>query len=180
MMQTSLHVIANAAIKDKTKRFCSLYSLFNRVLLEQAYRKLNKDAATGIDEVTWEEYGNNLSVNLVKLEEKLKQKRYWPRYIKRILIPKPNGKKRPLGISILEDKIVQQLAADVLNALYEPLSLPCSYAYRPNRSAKQAVQALRKELNEKYVWVVEADIKGFFDHLDHDWLLKMIQTRVND
>ena len=179
-MQTSLHVIANAAIKDKTKRFCSLYSLFNRVLLEKAYLKLNKDAATGIDEVTWEEYGRNLSENLIKLEERLKQKRYWPQYIMRVLIPKPNGKKRPLGISILEDKIVQQLAADILNALYEPLFLPCSYAYRPNRSPKQAVQSLRDELGKKYVWVVEADIKGFFDHLDHDWLLKMLQTRVND
>ncbi|MBN1637530.1 MAG: group II intron reverse transcriptase/maturase, partial [Ignavibacteriales bacterium] len=160
-MQTSLHVIANAAIKDKTKRFCSLYSLFNRVLLEHAYHKLNKDAATGIDKVTWEDYGHNLSRNLIDLEERLKQKRYWPRYTKRVLIPKPNGKKRPLGISILEDKIVQQLASDILNALYEPLFLPCSYAYRPDRSAKQAVQALREELDKKYVWVVEADIKGF-------------------
>lgn len=179
-MQTSLHVIANAASKDKTKRFRSLYSLFNRVLLEKAYRKLNKDAATGIDEVTWEDYGQNLMENLIALEERMKQKRYWPQYIKRILIPKPNGKKRPLGISILEDKIVQQLAADILNALYEPVFLPCSYAYRPGRSAKQAVQELREELDKKYVWIVEADIKGFFDHLDHDWLLKMIQTRVND
>lgn len=94
--------------------------------------------------------------------------------------PKPNGKKRPLGISILEDKIVQQLAADILNALYEPIFLPCSYAYRPGRSAKLAVQELREELDKKYIWIVEADIKGFFNHLDHDWLLKMIQTRVND
>jgi group II intron reverse transcriptase/maturase len=180
MMQTSLHVIANAASKDKAKRFRSLYSLFNRVLLEKAYRKLNKDAATGIDEVTWEDYGQNLMENLIALEERMKQKRYWPQYIKRILIPKPNGKKRPLGISILEDKIVQQLAADILNALYEPVFLPCSYAYRPGRSAKQAVQELREELNKKYLWIVEADIKGFFDHLDHDWLLKMIQIRVND
>ena len=145
-------------------------------MLEQAYHKLNKDAATGIDKVTWEDYGRNLSRNLIELEERLKQKQYWPRYTKRVLIPKPNGKKRPLGISILEDKIVQQLAADVLNALYEPLFLPCSYAYRPDRSSKQAVQALRGEFGKKYVWVVEADIKGFFDHLDHDWLLKMIQT----
>jgi len=180
MMQTSLHVIANAARKDKTKRFRSLYSLFNRVLLEEAYRKLNKDAATGIDDVTWEDYGQNLTENIIKLEERLKQKRYWPQYIKRILIPKANGKKRPLGISILEDKIVQQLAADILTALYEPVFLPCSFAYRPDRSAKQAVQGLREELDKKYVWIVEADIKGFFDHLDHEWLLKMIQTRIND
>jgi group II intron reverse transcriptase/maturase len=180
MMQTSIHVIANAAVKDKTKRFQSLYSLFNRVVLEKAYWKLNKDAATGIDQVSWKEYGSNLSENLIDLENRLKQKRYWPRFIKRIEIPKPNGKKRPLGISVLEDKIVQQVAADILRALYEPLFLPCSYGYRPERSAKDAVMAVKEEIRNKYTWVVEADIKGFFDHLDHDWLLKMLQKRIND
>jgi RNA-directed DNA polymerase len=160
--------------------FRSLYSLFNRVMLEEAYRKLNKTAAFGIDRVTWEEYGCNLLNNLIELENRLKQKRYWPQFIKRIEIPKPNGKTRPLGISVLEDKIVQQVTTDILNALYEPLFLPCSYAYRPERSAKQAVIELRDEIENKYTWVVEADIKGFFDHLDHDWLLKMIQKRVND
>ena len=179
-MQTSIHVIANAAEKNRTKRFQSLYSLFNRVVLEKAYWKLNKDAATGIDQVNWKEYGSKLTENLIDLEDRLKQKRYWPRFIKRIEIPKPNGKKRPLGISVLEDKIVQQVAADILRALYEPLFLPCSYGYRPERSAKDAVMAVREEIRNKYTWVVEADIKGFFDHLDHDWLLKMLQTRIND
>jgi group II intron reverse transcriptase/maturase len=149
-------------------------------MFEEAYQKLNKTAAFGIDRVTWKEYGCNLQENLIELENKLKQKRYWPQFIKRIEIPKPNGKTRPLGISVLEDKIVQQVTTDILNALYEPLFLPCSYAYRPEKSAKQAVIDLRDEIENKYTWVVEADIKGFFDHLDHDWLLKMIQTRVND
>ena len=179
-MQTSLHAIANAARRDKVKRFRSLYSLFNRVMLEEAYRKLNKDAATGVDGVSYQEYGNNLEANLIALEDRLKQKRYWPRYVKRVEIPKPNGKTRPLGIPSLEDKIVQKLAADILMALFEPLFLDCSYSYRPNRSAKTAVIALQEEIRHKYVWVVEADIKGFFDNLVHDKLLRMIERRVND
>jgi RNA-directed DNA polymerase len=180
VMQTSLHVIANAARRDKNKRFRSLYSLFNRVLLEEAFRKLNRKSASGVDEVTWQEYESNLEENLIDLEERLKQKRYWPRYVKRVYIPKPNGKKRPLGILVLEDKIVQQLATDILMALFEPLFLDCSYAYRPNRSAKQAVSDLHYNIQQEYVWVVEADIKGFFDHIDHLWLLKMVEKRVND
>jgi group II intron reverse transcriptase/maturase len=179
-MQTSIHVIANAARRDKNKRFRSLYSLFNRVLLEEAFRKLNKKSVSGVDKVTWKEYESNLEANLIDLEERLKQKRYWPRYVKRVFIPKPNGKKRPLGILVLEDKIVQQLASDILMALFEPVFLDCSYAYRPNRSAKKAVSDLREEIKQKYVWVVEADIKGFFDHIDHSWLLRMVEKRVND
>jgi group II intron reverse transcriptase/maturase len=180
MMQTSLHVIANAARRDRRKRFRSLYSLFNRVLLKEAFRKLNRKSVSGVDEVTWEEYESNLEANLIDLEERLKQKRYWPRYVKRVYIPKPNGKKRPLGILVLEDKIVQQLASDILMALFEPLFLDCSYAYRPKRSAKQAVRDLREEIQKKYVWVVESDISGYFDHIDHSWLLRMIEKRVND
>lgn len=137
----SKHVIANAAVKNKTKRFRSLYSLFNRVVLEEAYWKLNKDAASGVDQVTWYEYGENLEQNLIALEERMKQKRYWPQFVKRVLIPKPNRKTRPLGISALEDKIVQRVAADILTALFEPLFLPCSYAYRQNVSAKPILHA---------------------------------------
>ena len=180
MMQTSLHAIAIAARRDKAKRFRSLYSIFNRECLEQAYRKLNKDAATGVDRVNFEEYGEKLEANLIALEERLKQKRYWPRFVRRVEIPKPNGKTRPLGIPALEDKIVQQLASDILTALFEPLFLECSYGYRPHRSAKQAVRDLQAEIRQRYVWVVEADIKGFFDNLDHSWLLQMVERRVND
>jgi len=180
MMQTSLHAIAQAAQQDKQKRFRSLYSLLNRVILEGAYRKLNKDAASGLDRVSWQEYGENLSENLINLEQRLKQKRYWPRYVRRVMIPKPNGKQRPLGIPTVEDKIVQQVVADILGTLFEPVFLDCSFAYRPHRSAKQAVSTLQEEIRHKYVWVVEADIKSFFDNLDHDWLVKMIERRVND
>lgn len=180
MMQTSLHAIANAAQQNRCKKFRSLYSLFNKEMLEEAYYKLNKDAAYGSDKITWHEYGENLQDNLYTLQERLKGKRFWPQYVRRVEIPKPNGKTRPLGIPTVEDKIVQQLLADILNALFEPLFLDCSYAYRPKRSAKGAVIDLQEEIRHKYKWVVEADIKGFFDHLDHEWLLKMVGQRVND
>ncbi len=180
VMQTSIHVIANAARRDKSKRFRSLYSLFNRVVLGEAFRKLNRKSVSGVDSVTWKEYESNLEANLIDLEERLKQKRYWPRYLKRVYLPKPNGKKRPIGIPILEDKIVQQVASDILNALFEPLFLDCSYAYRPDRSAKQAVADLQHEIRYMYSWVVEADIKSFFDRIDHDKLLEMVEQRVND
>jgi RNA-directed DNA polymerase len=180
VMQTSIHVIANAARRDKSKRFRSLYSLFNRVVLEKAFRKLNRKSVSGVDSVTWKEYESNLEAHLIDLEERLKQKRYWPRYLKRVYLPKPNGKKRPIGIPILEDKIVQQVASDILNALFEPLFLDCSYAYRPDRSAKQAVADLQHEIRYMYTWVVEADIKSFFDRIDHEKLLSMVEKRVND
>ena len=180
MMQTSLHGIAQAAQRCKRRRFRSLYSFFNRVMLEQAYRELNKDAAAGVDSVTYEEYGKNLQRNLIDLEERLKQKRYHARLVRRVFIPKSNGGQRPLGIPALEDKIVQNLARRILEALFEPLFLDCSFAYRPHLSARQAVETLQEEIRRKYVWVVEADIRKFFDSIDHELLVKMLELRVDD
>jgi group II intron reverse transcriptase/maturase len=179
-MQTSLHGIAQAARQHKRKRFKSLYSFFNRVLLEESYRELNKNAATGVDGVTYEEYGRDLQRNLLDLEERLKGKRYHARFVKRVFIPKANGGRRPLGIPALEDKIVQNLARRILEALFEPLFLPCSYAYRPGRSARQAVEELQADVRNGYAWVVEADIKSFFDTIDHEQLIEMVKTRVDD
>ena len=179
-MQTSLHGIAEAARQHKRKRFRSLYSCFNRVLLEQSYRELNKDAVAGIDGMTYEEYGKNLQANLLDLEDRLKRKAYHAKLVRRTFIPKASGGKRPLGIPALEDKIVQNLARRILEALFEPLFLDCSYAYRPDRSARQAVEDLQNEIRQKYVWVVEADIKSFFDTIDHEQLIEMVKTRVDD
>jgi len=179
-MQTSLHGIAEAARQHKRKRFRSLYSCFNRVLLEQSYRELNKDAAAGIDGMTYEEYGRDLQTHLLDLEDRLKRKAYHAKLVRRVFIPKASGGKRPLGIPALEDKVVQNLARRILEALFEPLFLDCSYAYRPYRSARQAVEDLQNEIRQKYVWVVEADIKSFFDTIDHEQLIAMIKTRVDD
>ncbi len=179
-MQTSLHGIAEAAKLNKKKRFGSLYSCFNQVLLEQAYRELNKDAAAGVDGVTYEAYGRNLQENLRDLEARLKGKRYHAKLVRRTFIPKDGNGQRPLGIPALEDKIVQNLARRILEALFEPLFLDCSYAYRPYRSARQAAERLQEEIRQKYVWVVEADIKSFFDSIDHGLLVDMLRKRVND
>lgn len=180
LMQTSLPAIAQAARKDKTKRFRGLYSMLNRHNLKVAFRAIRKGAATGVDGVTYREYEMNLSDNLADLEQRLKEKRYRAKLVKRVFIPKSNGKLRPLGIPALEDKIVQYVVREILETLFEPLFLDCSYAYRPYRSARMAVEKLRDELSGKYTWVVESDISGFFDNVNHDWMLKMLERRVND
>lgn len=179
-MQTSLHGIAKAAREHRRKRFRSLYSCFNRVLLEESFRELNKSASAGVDGVTYREYEKDLQRNLVDLEERLKGKRYRARLVRRTYIPKANGGERPLGIQALEDKIVQNLARRILEALFEPLFLDCSHAYRPNRSARRAAQKLREQLQGRYAWVVESDIKSFFDSIDHDQLIEMVCKRVDD
>lgn len=179
-MRTSLDGIARAARRDRTMRFRSLYSFLNHVMFERAYRALNKDAAVGVDKVSWEQYGENLQENLLSLEQRLRQKRYRARFVKRVMIPKDNGTFRPISIPAIEDKIVQYVVKEILEALFEPLFKDCSYGYRPKRSARQAVEALREEVNEKCTWVVEADIRSYFDTIDHGWLEKMLCTRIDD
>lgn len=180
LMQTSLPAIATAARRDRNKRFRGLYSMLNRANFEVAFHALRKDAAAGEDEVTWHEYAQNLTDNLLDLERRLKEKRYRAKLVKRVFIPKNNGKLRPLGIPALEDKIVQYVVREILQTLFEPLFRDCSYAYRPNRSARQAAVRLQEELRIQCKWVVECDISGFFDNVSHDWMLKMLERRVND
>jgi RNA-directed DNA polymerase len=179
-MQTSLPAIATAARRDGNRRFRGLYSLLNRANFEVAFQALRKNAATGIDEVTWREYAEHLSENLCDLETRLKEKRYRAKLVKRVFIPKSNGKLRPIGIPALEDKIVQYVVREILQTLFEPLFRDCSYAYRPHRSARQAVLKLQEELWKQCTWVVESDISGFFDNVSHDWMLKMLDRRIND
>jgi group II intron reverse transcriptase/maturase len=179
-MQTSLPAIAQAAQRDKARRFRGLYSMLNRENLEVAYHALRKDAAAGEDGVTYREYGTNLQRNLADLEKRLKEKRYRAKLVKRVFIPKSNGKLRPLGIPALEDKVVQYVVREILQALFESLFRDSSYAYRPKRSARQAVEALRGGLMSKCSWVVECDISGFFDTIDHSWMVKMLERRIND
>jgi group II intron reverse transcriptase/maturase len=178
-MQTSLPAIA-AARRDMNRRFRGLYSMLNRANFEVAFQALRKDAAAGEDEVTWHAYAENLTANLRDLEERLTEKRYRAKLVRRVFIPKNNGKLRPLGIPALEDKIVQYVVREILQTLFEPLFMDCSYAYRPHRSAQQAAIKLREELRVQCKWVVECDIKGFFDNVSHDWMLQMLERRIND
>ena len=179
--RTSLRAIATKAAQEPHHRFGGLYRLLTVDSLRDCFYQLRKDAAPGVDGVTFEEYEKNLEANLRDLEQRLKQKSYHARLVRRKYIPKSPGKLRPLGIPALEDKLVQQAVAQILSAIYEADFLPCSYGYRPNRSARDAVRELTDRLfYGRYEFVYEADIKGFFEHIDWDWLGKMLALRVQD
>lgn len=155
--------------------------MLDKELLTLAYRQLNKKAAAGIDQVTYQEYGRNLDGNLDDLIDRLKRGGYRARLVKRKTIPKGNGKTRDLGIPTLEDRLLQKAVAMILEAIYEPTFRDCSYGYRRGKGAKAAVSNFRDALNfGDYHYVVEADIKGFFDHLDHEKLIEMMEERVED
>jgi group II intron reverse transcriptase/maturase len=142
---------------------------------------LRKDAAVGIDGVSFKAYEEDLEANLRQLEERLKQKSYHARLIRRKYIPKGGGKWRPLGILVLEDKLVQRVVADILNAIYEADFLPCNQGYRPGRGAREGSRKLAERLTKGQIeFVVEADIKGFFEHVQHAWMVRMLNQRIAD
>lgn len=178
---TSLRGIANRAKACKHHRFRNLYRGLNVVALMDAWHRLNKDAACGVDGVTVAIYQAHLLANIEDLAERLRTKRYRAKLVRRCYIPKENGKLRPLGLPALEDKLVQLACTQALTAIYEEDFLDSSHAYRPNRSAKEAVCELTLNLQYgRYGYLVEADIKGFFDNMDHNWLLDMLALRIDD
>lgn len=178
---TSLRGIADKAKADKRHRFRDLYRCLNVEFLLNCWPDLNKDAASGVDGVTWQAYAENLHANVEALVRRLKSKRYRAKLVRRHYIPKENGQERPLGIPVIEDKLLQAACAKLLTAIYEQDFLAFSYSYRPERGAGDAVRDLTFDLQYgKYGYVVEADIKGFFDNMDHDWLLKMLRLRIDD
>lgn len=180
-MRTSLWAIANKARIDKQHRFGGLARLLTAENLKRSFGQLKKKAAPGVDRVTWQEYNTALDSHIEDLEGRLKADRYRARLVRRKNIPKPNGKQRPLGILVTEDKVVQRACAGILEAIYEQDFLECSYAYRTKRGVKDAVRAVTKELQfGKHKWVVEADIKGFFDNIDQEKLMAMLAQRIND
>lgn len=178
---TSLRGIAYKAKAERSHRFGDLYRSLDGKLLIESWGALNKRSSSGVDKVTSEEYGRDLEGNIHSLVERLKAKRYRARLVRRQYIPKANGKPRPLGIPVLEDKLVQKAASKVLEAIYEPGFLPSSFGYRPGVGAKDAVRVLTFNLQYgSFGYVVEADIKGFFNNLDHEWLKRMLRERIAD
>lgn len=178
---TSLRGIANRAKACKHHRFRDLYRELDAAMLLSCWRDLNKAAASGVDAVTAQAYQQNLQANIQDLAVRLKTKRYRTKLVRRCYIPKDDGKERPLGIPALEDKLVQLACAKLLTAIYEQDFVDSSYGYRPNRSAKEAVTDLTFNLQYgTYGYIVEADIQGFFDHMDHDRLLEMLALRIDD
>jgi len=182
MMQTKLARIAEVARTRPTEKFTSLGHLINEELLEICHNEANGQKATGVDFVTKEEYGRNLEGNLKDLVVRLKRQGYHPQPVRRVYIPKPGSKvKRPLGIPAYEDKLVQAALSKILNAIYEADFLDCSYGFRPNRGTHDALKAINCVIERGRVnYIVDADIKGFFDHVDHQWLLKFVQHRIAD
>lgn len=167
---------------DKPKyKFTSLASLLDKEYLAECYASLNKTKASGTDKVSVEEYGEELEDNLHKLIGRMKGHTYLPQDVRRVYIPKSNGDKRPLGIPAVEDRIVQKGIAGILEAIYEPVFIEESYGFRSGRSQHDALKRLDKEIWGKPInYVIEADIKGFFDNVDHKWMTKFIEHRVSD
>ncbi|MCF6202571.1 MAG: hypothetical protein L3J59_02730 [Methylococcaceae bacterium] len=180
-MKTELSAIAFKATSHPKHRFQNLYGQLDSDLLYQSWGQLNKQAAAGIDGISIPKYQSHLPENIQRLEEELQTKQYRSSDIKRVFIPKANGKQRPLGLPTVDDKIVQQSVSQILQSIWEQDFLRNSYGYRPNKSAHQAVLSLGLNLQYKgYGYIVEADIKGFFDNMNHDWLIRMLKQRIDD
>jgi len=178
----ALERIREAARRDRRMRFTSLYHHISNVeALREAYYGLQRGAAAGVDGVTWWWYGQNLERNLQVLADRLCRGAYRAKAVRRAYIPKPDGRQRPIGVPVLEDKIVQRAAVAVLNAIYEEDFLGFSYGFRPGRGPHNALDALWVGLMTKKVnWVLDADIRGFFDAIDHEWMVRFIEHRVGD
>jgi RNA-directed DNA polymerase len=178
---SALDGVREAARRDAKQRFTNLLHHVNNDLLRQAYCSLKHDAAAGVDEVTWAEYGEGLEERLIDLHDRIHCGRYRARPSKREWIPKPDGRQRPIGIAALEDKIVQKALVLVLQQIYEEDFLGFSYGFRPRRSQHGALDAIYVAITQRKVnWVLDADIRGFFDTLDHTWLMKFVGHRVAD
>ena len=178
---TSLRGIAKRAQACKQHRFQNLYGLLDEKLLLECWGDLNKKAASGVDGVTAEQYGKHRAEHIRRLAQRLKTKSYRTKLIRRVYIPKGGGKERPLGIPALEDKLVQLCCSRILTSIYEQDFLQMSYGYRPGRRARDAVEDLGFNLQYgSYGYAVEADIKGYFDNIDHEQLLEMLRQRIDD
>src|SRR5437867_10534185 len=171
-----------AAEQDRKQRFTALlHHIYDVDRLRRAYLEIQRDAAAGIDGETWRHYGERLEDNLRDLSGRLARGAYRARPVRRVYIEKADGRKRPLGVPVLEDKIVQRSVVEVLNAIYEVDFRGFSYGFRPGRSQHQALDAVAYGMWKKKVrWVLDADLQSFFDTLRHDWLVTFLEYRIAD
>ena len=181
-VQSALGRIRQATQRDGRQQFTALYHhVYNLDMLREGYFALKRTAAAGVDGVTWQQYGEKLEENLKSLSDRLKRGAYRAQPSKRSHVPKSDGRKRPIGVSALEDKVVQRAAVAVLNAVYENDFVGFSYGFRSGRNPHNALDALYGGLTKRKVnYVLDADIREFFDTLDHEWLDRFIRHRIAD
>lgn len=179
-MSNEIIRISNIA-KKHLKVDTVMYAL-NKENLKMEAKRIGRNKAVGIDNITKQEYVENLENNIEKLIENMKKMAYKPKAVRRIYIPKPGSdKKRPLGIPAVEDKIVQAVMTKILNAIYEPMFKEFSYGFREGRSCHQAIAYLKRMIETRQInYIVDLDIKGFFDNIDHEWLIRFLEYRIND
>ena len=180
-MTTKLARIAELSAQNPNMVFTSIAHMINVELLRECHNKMDGDKAVGIDGVTKEEYGKKLEENLMGLVRRLKNKSYKPQPAKRVEIPKGNGKTRPLSIYCYEDKLVQEALRQVLEAVFEPMFYNEMMGFRPGRSCHMALRLLNTMIEKNNTnYILDADIKGFFDHLDHGMIVKFVESRIKD
>ena len=181
-LQRALDRVRQAAEGDGEQQFTTLWHhVYDRARLREAYLGLKRNAAPGVDRVTWHSYGEHLEEHLTDLSQRLRRGAYRAKPVRRTYIPKEDGRQRPLGVTALEDKIVQRATVEVLNAVYEVDFLGFSYGYRPGRSPHMALDALAVGIQHRKVnWVLDADIRGCYDAIDHEWLMRFVEHRVSD
>lgn len=178
---SALERVRQVARKDKKAKFTALLHHVTLDRLREAYLRLKRRAAPGVDGVTWEQYGEDLEANLQALHARLHQGAYRAKPSRRVYIPKADGRLRPLGVAALEDKVVQAAVVEVLNAIYESDFVGFSYGFRPGRNPHMALDALTVGISSRKVsWVLDADIRGFFDAIDHTWMLEFLKHRIAD
>ena len=180
-LSTKLNRLSEIARQKPTLKFTSLAHLLDKECLIESYKELNPKAAAGIDQVSYKEYGKDLEANIEGLVERLKSGKYKAVDIRRVWIPKPEGGQRPLGILVLEDKIVQRGVVKILSAIYEQDFLDTSYGFREKRSGHDALKAVELSIMKGGVnYLLDMDIRGYYDHIDRRWLMEMLKERIAD
>jgi RNA-directed DNA polymerase len=177
----ALERIRKVATERKKERFTTLFHHIDPDLLEEAFYELAQNAAPGVDRMTWKGYEADLDRNLTDLHDRVQRGAYRALPSRRVYIPKPDGRQRPLAVAALEDKIVQRAVTALLNAIYEVDFLGFAYGFRPGRGAHDALDALCVGIHSKKVsFILDADIRSFFDEISQDWLIRFLEHRIGD
>src|SRR6266403_1918833 len=180
-MFTDINRIAELAKEDPKRQFSSIAHLITVAKLYEAFRGLGKNASAGIDGVTYEQYETNAAENIRQLHQRLKEGKYRAQPLRRVYIPKEDGKQRPISIPVLEDKLVQKVTVEILSAIYEQDFLDCSYGFRPGRGAHHALDEVGRVICTRPTgWILELDITSYFDTIVREQLIEMIEKRISD